>query len=111
MDSVRSGSSACRTCATRPRFAPRTIAFCRDRCRAVYHASPGATLSPFFEGLAVRLRIVRSIALNDLRPGSQGTAFAADARDLVQQGKQLRDVVTIRFGKDSGQRDSVCVSE
>jgi hypothetical protein len=72
-------------------------------CQNGLNAAPSQTLP-------MRFRIIRPVTLN--APGTPSTAtFAANLRDRIDQGDQLRYVVGVRSRQLGRQRDAVGVAE
>jgi hypothetical protein len=59
----------------------------------------------------VRFRVIGSISLNMVWPTTWRAPLPFDARDLVNQGKQLGDIMTVRSGQATGQRNAVGIGE
>src|SRR5467141_1899268 len=102
MDISPRAFSACETGGARPTCVRQTSAFCPSRCRERCDAWPAGALSPFFDRLAVWLGIISAVSLNAIWPKARSTAFSFDMRNLVEQGEQLGNIVTVRLGKNNG---------
>ena len=63
------------------------------------------------ESLAMRLRVVRAVALDGTRLPRRSAAAAAERRNRIDQGQELGDVVAIGGGQRRDERDPVCVGE
>ena len=63
------------------------------------------------EGVAVGLRIVRAVALDQARLATRTTGTSAQRRDGVDQRQQLRDVVPVGRGQRRDERNPVRVGE
>jgi len=61
--------------------------------------------------VAMRLRIVAPVALNQPRLAHRATRTAPQRRNGVHQRQQLRDVVAIGGGQHGRQRDAACLGE
>ena len=59
--------------------------------------------------LAMRLRVVGAISLHSARPFAGATPFAADRRNRLDQGQQLRNIVSVRTGHRGRQRNAARV--
>jgi hypothetical protein len=68
-------------------------------------------LPPFFEFLAVRLGIVRSISLKLIWSATRSAALPFDAWNPVEQREQLGHIMTVGPGQGDGQGDPVGVGE
>jgi hypothetical protein len=68
-------------------------------------------LPPFFEFLAVRFGIIRSISLQVLGPATWSAALPFNAWNLVEQREQLSDIMTIGTGQGNGQGNAARVGE
>jgi len=55
--------------------------------------------APAVQGVAMRLRIVGAVALHQIGFRARPADAAADGRDGVHQGQQLRDVVAVGGGQ------------
>ena len=60
--------------------------------------------SPLPQLVAMRLRVVRPIALHSLRSPTRSTRLAAHRRNGFDERQQLRDVVGVGAGERRGQR-------
>jgi len=63
------------------------------------------------EGIAVRLRIIAAVALDEARLSPGAARPAADRRDRVHQRQELRDVVPVGGGQLRRKRNPLAVSE
>jgi hypothetical protein len=61
--------------------------------------------------IAMVLRVVGSVSVQLVGAGSGTAGLAGDRRDTIDQGEQLRDIVTIGTRSDDVQRDTVGVSD
>ena len=63
------------------------------------------------QGLAVRGRVVGAVALDAVRSASRVSDLAADRRNGLDQGKELRHIVAVGFGDAGRQRDAVAIGD
>jgi hypothetical protein len=63
------------------------------------------------QGVAMRLRIVASVALDQRRLADGPTGTAAERRNRVDQRQELGNVVAVGGGQQSGQRDAPRLGE
>ena len=59
----------------------------------------------------MRFRIIGTVSLDVLGPVLRGTDFPSHVRDLVDQGKQLRNIMAIRPGQDRCQRNAMAIGQ
>ena len=67
--------------------------------------------APTSQLFAMRVGMVRAIALHPLRALSRPTSFPADQRDRIDQRQQLRHVVTIGSGQRGRKGNALGVSD
>lgn len=65
----------------------------------------------FAQPLTMRVGIVAPVGIDDLRLLKRSTAHTADRRDCIDQGQQLRDVVSVCAGQDRTDRSTMGVYE
>jgi len=59
----------------------------------------------------MRLGIISSVSLNMLWPAARSAALAFDPWNLVDQGEQLGNIMTIGSGQGNGQGDAVGIGK
>lgn len=83
-----------------------------SQAAAVSRATLGQDrLYPLFDRFAMGFGIISTSSLNVVGATARSPSLSFEASDFVEQREQLRNFVTVRLGKNDGQRDAVGIGK